>query len=143
MCVDYDIENLQPVGLVLPFPTQVDFDPDKEQENRRIHGYSLASVEDWVNRLTFPIGPGCAPTVGYDEITRNGECRWRVITVDWEGNIVFFVFNIRRADGNTVLRVISYRRASEREEDQYRNLVQQEEVEAWVRLAQRHEPPNI
>ena len=94
--------------------TSIDYDGTKEEINRRKHGYSLESAAYLLRRLVLPIpSPFFITTDPFEE---NGEIRHNHMTLDDEGNIVFFATTMR--PGETV-RVISLRRASTDERRQY------------------------
>lgn len=93
--------------------TRVDYDPIKEEINKKIHHYSLASAVHFLARLLLPV-----PQVPF--ITRDAstveERRHEHMTVDDQGEVVFFVTTMR--PGETV-RVISLRRAHRTERDNF------------------------
>ena len=90
--------------------TQIDYDLDKEDSNRKKHGYSLASAADLLWRWILPIAS--TPFITSDPIDVNGEIRHQHIGVDDSGNIVFMVTTMREDE---TVRVISFRRASKEE----------------------------
>ena len=68
--------------------TSIDYDGTKEEINRRKHGYSLESAAYLLRRLVLPIpSPFFITTDPFEE---NGEIRHNHMTLDDEGNIVFF-----------------------------------------------------
>ena len=94
--------------------TGIDYDPKKEQVNRKKHGYSFESAVYLLERLVLPIpSPLFMTTEPFEE---NGEIRHNHMTVDDNGNLLFFVTTMR--PGETV-RVMSLRRASGTEEEVY------------------------
>lgn len=94
--------------------TQIDYDLNKEEINRKKHGYSLESAVLFLQRLILPIpSPLFMSTAPFEQ---NGEIRHNHMTQDEEGLVVFFVTTMR--PGETV-RVISLRRASKTEEELY------------------------
>ena len=92
--------------------TRIDFDPDKEDYNRKEHKYSLQSAVDLLERWILPIPS--TPFITSDPIERNGEIRYQHIGVDDSGNIVFIVTTMRAEE---TVRVISFRRAHENERE--------------------------
>lgn len=101
-----------PDAPVLTLGMGYEFDDDKDRLNRAKHGYGLESGHDLVWRLTIPIGPA-PPVVGLTQFGRDDrEPRYRILTLDHEGQLVDFVFTVRGNIGdNYRLRAISYRRA--------------------------------
>jgi len=97
--------------------TKIDFDPSKEVYNRTKHKYSLQSAVDLLERCILPIPS--TPFVTSDPIERNGEIRHQHIGVDDSGNVVFIVTTMRA--GETV-RVISFRKAHEKERELFESL---------------------
>lgn len=85
--------------------TRVDYDPTKEDVNRRCHEYSLESAVHFFTRLLLPIPQ--PPFVTSDASTVK-ERRHQHMTVDDQGKIVFFVTTMR---ADETVRVISLRRA--------------------------------
>ena len=85
--------------------TKVNYDADKEDYNRTKHKYSLESAVDFLEHcISFT---NTRPHIFRDTFTTS-ERRHEHMTVDSEGNVVFFVTTMR--DDETV-RVISLRRA--------------------------------
>jgi uncharacterized DUF497 family protein len=91
--------------------TTVDYDPEKENVNRRKHGYSLQSAVHLFERYILPIG-GAPPHVVSDAFMENDEMRQMHMSVDDSGKVVLMVTTMRPAE---TVRVISFRRASEDE----------------------------
>lgn len=118
--------------VVFTIGMTIEWDPDKREENRK-HGYLFESVEDWLSRVLLPTHPGGAPpTVGLTYPRRDyGEDRETVVTVDWEGNPVLFVFTVRGQN----LRIISYRRASQEEATAFYEHHMEADVRAWLDVA--------
>lgn len=111
-----------------------EFDLAKDRINRTKHGYGLASGEDVLRRVAWPIGMA-PPVVGLEEVGRDdGEVRFRILTLDHECQLVDFVFTIRGTLGNDYrLRAISYRRAYEPElMTLYESHVSFEECLSWL-----------
>jgi len=97
--------------------TTIDFDPEKENGNRKKHGYSLESAADLLQRWIFPIPS--TPFITSDPIERNAEIRHEHLGVDDSGNVVFIVTTMRAEE---VVRVISFRRANKRERELFESL---------------------
>ncbi|MDQ6986700.1 MAG: BrnT family toxin, partial [Mariprofundaceae bacterium] len=97
--------------------TKIDFDPDKEDDNRKKHGYSLESAADLLQRWIFPTHS--TPFITRGPIERNAEIRHEHLGVDDNGNVVFIVTTMR---ADEVVRVISFRRANKREREQFESL---------------------
>ncbi len=94
--------------------TNIDYDLNKEEINRKKHGYSLESVVHFLQCQALPILSPLFMTT--DPFVENSEVRHNHMTLDDEGHVVFFVTTMR--SGETV-RVISLRRADETEEALY------------------------
>ncbi len=95
--------------------TTVDYDWDKEEANRKKHGYSLLSGVHLLERLLL-MGDS-SPHAVSDGFLENGEVRHMHLSVDDDGKVVFMVTTMRP---NEVVRVISFRRASEEERARFR-----------------------
>lgn len=93
--------------------TQVDYDPNKEEINRKNHHYSLESAVYFFTRLLLPIPQ--PPFITRDASTFE-ERRHEHMTVDDQGKVVFLVTTMRL--GETV-RVISLRRAHLEEREDF------------------------
>jgi uncharacterized DUF497 family protein len=91
--------------------TQIDYDRNKEDANRKKHGYSLESATHFLTRLLLPVPQ--PPFISRDALTAE-ERRHEHMTVDDQGKVVFLVTTMR--DDETV-RVISLRRAHPDERD--------------------------
>lgn len=126
----HEFREIQP-GLVFTFGMDVEWDEDKAKSNRYKHGYAFESVGDWLYRATFPTGPGPPPTVWLQQPRDDGEPRWRLLSVDWEGHVIDFVFTLREGR----IRLISYRRAHEGELHFYWQHWRKDEVAAWLASA--------
>lgn len=98
--------------------TTLDYDLDKEDANRKKHGYSLLSGVHLLERLVFPIG-GSPPHAVSDAFVENGEVRHMHLSVDDADKVVIMVTTMRP---NETVRVISFRRASEQERLKFREL---------------------
>jgi len=98
--------------------TTFDYDLDKEDANRKKHGYSLLSGVHLLERLVFPCG-GLPPHSVSDAFVENDEVRHMHLSVDDTGKVVFMVTTMRPKE---TVRVISFRRASEQERLNFREL---------------------
>jgi hypothetical protein len=87
--------------LLLHLVVEIEFDPDKDQENRRKHGISLAAAA----RMDL-----AAASIEPDERYDYGETRYRACG-PIGGRLHMLVFTMR----GSVLRAISLRRANARE----------------------------
>ncbi|MDR3390772.1 MAG: BrnT family toxin [Sulfuriferula sp.] len=95
--------------------TGIDYDLNKEEANRKKHGYSLESAVYLLQRLVLPIpSPLFMTTEPFEE---NGEIRHNHMMLDNNGHLLFFVTTMRPDE---TVRVISFRRASDTEEELYR-----------------------
>ena len=97
--------------------TKIDFYPDKEDCNRKEHGYSLESAVDLLERWILPISS--TPFITSNPIERNGEIRHQHIGVDDSGNVVFIATTMRAKE---TVRVISFRRAHKKERELFESL---------------------
>lgn len=91
--------------------TQVDYDRNKEEANRKNHGYSLASAVYFMTRLLLPIPQ--PPFITREALT-NDERRHEHMTVDDQGKVVFLVTTMCPEE---TVRVISLRRAHPEERE--------------------------
>jgi uncharacterized DUF497 family protein len=98
--------------------TRIDYDPQKEDLNRRKHGYSLESAVHLLERLMLPLG-NQAPHVVSDAFMEHDEARHMHMSVDDDGKVVFMVTTMRE---NEMVRVISIRRADAAEREKFRDL---------------------
>lgn len=89
--------------------SSIDFDPNKEDENRVKHKYSLASAIDIFEKLLLPLPS--TPICTRNASTRS-ERRHEHLAVDSDGKVVFIVTTMRE---NETIRVVSLRRASNEE----------------------------
>lgn len=98
--------------------TRIDYDETKEYSNRQRHGYSLESAVSLLERMLLPIGapPPCMTSDGFIE---QGEIRHMHMGVD-DGNRVVLMVTTMRPD--EIVRIISFRRASATERDQFFNI---------------------
>ena len=97
--------------------SKIDYDLDKEEENRKKHGYSLESAVHFLEDMILPLGR--ALVVTSDPIDCGAEIRHQHLTLDDSGKAVFFVTTMWQDE---IVRVISLRRASAQEEETYRRL---------------------
>lgn len=95
--------------------TQIDFDPTKEEANRRKHRYSLESAVHLLERVVFPFGDS-APFATSDGFMEGGEVRHMHLGVDDAGHVVHMVTTMRSPE---TVRVISFRRASREERERF------------------------
>ena len=96
--------------------TQIDYDQEKEESNRRKHGYSLQSAVYLLERIMLPIG-GKPPHAISDSFLEKGEVRHMHMSVDDDGKVVVMVTTMREDE---TVRVISFRRAHEDEREWFR-----------------------
>lgn len=97
--------------------TVIDYDATKEIENRRKHGYSLESAAYLLQNILLPIDN--RPMAISDAFEENGEVRHMVMGLDDQSKIVLFVTTMRPGE---IVRVISFRRASEPERARFADL---------------------
>lgn len=95
--------------------TRIDYDVDKESINREKHGYSLESAVQLLERILFPLGgpPPCMTCGGF---IKHEEVRHKHMGVDDSGKVVVLVTTMRPDE---IVRVISFRRASNDERDKF------------------------
>lgn len=98
--------------------TTVDYDPEKEDINRKKHGYSLESAVHLLDRIVLPVEPD-KPHAVSDAFEENGEIRHMHMSVDDSGKVVLMVTTMRP---NETVRVISFRRANDEERDKFMKL---------------------
>jgi uncharacterized DUF497 family protein len=98
--------------------TKIDYDPDKEGDNRKKHGYSFESAVYLLERLLLPLG-NPKPHIVSDAFQENGEVRHVHMSVDDSGNVVLMVTTMRPSE---IVRVISFRRAHEDERRKFQEL---------------------
>lgn len=87
--------------------TKIEYDPDKDDANRKKHNYELESAVWLLEQVLLPIGQN-RPYLVSDSFVHKDEIRQMHMCVDDGGQLVFFVTSMR--DDETV-RVISMRRA--------------------------------
>ena len=103
--------------------TKIDYDPDKEGINRDNHGYSLESAVHLLERLSLEpiVLPPCkqTPYAIPDAFEERGEVRHNHMSIDDCGYVVLMVTTMRTDE---TVRVISFRRAHEKEREKFREL---------------------
>ncbi len=92
--------------------TKIDYDRNKEDDNRRKHGYSLESAIYILENVILPIK--YKPFITSDPFTEKEEVRHMHMGVDDDGNVVFLVTTMR---SDETVRIISFRRTSEKERE--------------------------
>jgi len=98
--------------------TKIDYDLDKEDINCRSHGYSLESAMHLLERIILPMG-GQLPYAISDAFEEKNEVRYMLMSVDDCGDVVLMVTTMRPDE---TVRVISYRRAHEKEREKFKEL---------------------
>ena len=98
--------------------TKIDYGPEKEEINRKNHHYSLESGVHLLERLLLPLG-NQPPHVITDSFKEKGEVRHKHMSVDDSGNVVVMVTTMRPEE---TVRVISFRRAHQKEREKFREL---------------------
>ena len=96
--------------------TTIDYDLNKEDENRAKHRYSLASALDIFGQYLLPVPS--TPNLTRDASTQS-ERRHEHLAVDSEGKVVFIVTTMRQDE---IVRVISLRAASQDERLLFANM---------------------
>jgi uncharacterized DUF497 family protein len=103
--------------------TKIDYDPDKEGINRNKHGYSLESAVHLLERLLLePIVLPPSKQTPYaisDAFEEKDEVRHMLMSVDDCGDVVLMVTTMRPDE---IVRVLSFRRAHEKERVNFREL---------------------
>jgi uncharacterized DUF497 family protein len=100
--------------------TRIEYDPQKEQENRRKHGISLESAVALLQRLMMSgITGRRLPFATSDSFNEKGEARQMHLCVDDDGKVLMMVTTMREDE---IVRPISIRRASDTERTQFRKL---------------------
>jgi uncharacterized DUF497 family protein len=107
--------------------TSIDYDPDKDEINRKQHGYGLESAVFLLQEALLPLHGGIGPLFYSEPVCVDGEIRHQLMTRDEHGSVLFMVTTMRK--GETV-RVISLRRASKKEQRIYL-----ESLKEFLRLA--------
>lgn len=98
--------------------TKIDYDRDKEETNRRQHGYSLESAVSLLERIIAPWGAS-SPHIVSDAFNEKGEVRHIHMSVDDCGDVVLMVTTMRPDE---TVRIISFRCASEQERECFREI---------------------
>lgn len=98
--------------------TKLDYDPRKEDTNRKKHRYSLESAVYLLERLLLPL-ENPKPHAVSDAFIENGEVRHMHLSVDDGGCIVLMVTTMRPDE---TVRIISFRKADSNERDTFRQL---------------------
>ena len=95
--------------------TCIDYDVNKDLSNREKHGYSLEDAVPLLERMLLPIGapPPCMTSSGFLE---GKEVRHMHMGADNLGRVVLIVTTMRPEE---TVRVISFRRASHQEREQF------------------------
>ncbi|MFW9882227.1 MAG: BrnT family toxin [Candidatus Thorarchaeota archaeon] len=102
--------------------TTIDYDPDKEIDNRKKHGYSLESAIHLLEKLILPIPS--TPFITSEPFEENGEVRHMHMGVDDTGRVILMVTTMR---SDEMVRVISFRRANKKERVKFYELTGYEE----------------
>ncbi|MBF0098500.1 MAG: BrnT family toxin [Magnetococcales bacterium] len=97
--------------------TKIDYDPEKEEINRKKHEYSLESAVNVLERVILPFGN--TPCAVSDAFKENGEVRYMVMSVDDNGKVVIMATTMRH---NETVRIISFRRAHRDERIKFQQL---------------------
>lgn len=98
--------------------TKIEYDQDKEDANRKNHGYSLESAVQLLERFVLPLG-NKHPHAVSDAFIENNEVRHMHMSVDDCGDVVLMVTTMR---SDETVRVISFRRAHKDERQQFQEL---------------------
>ncbi len=98
--------------------TKIDYDPDKEEINRKDHKYSLESAVHLLERIVLPLGSQ-PPHVMSDAFKEKDEVRHMHMSVDDSGKVVLMVTTMRQEE---TVRVISFRYAHKKERGKFREL---------------------
>jgi uncharacterized DUF497 family protein len=98
--------------------TKIDYDPNKEEVNRREHGYSLESAVYLLERMLLPVAKP-APYAVSEAFMENDEVRHMHMSVDDSGHVILMVTTMRPEE---TVRVISFRRAHEEERAEFQKL---------------------
>lgn len=98
--------------------TRIDYDPTKEDANRKKHGYSLESAVYFLEGLLLPTATP-RPHVVSDAFFENQEIRHMHMVVDDSGNVLVMVTTMRPDE---TVRVISLRKAHSDERREFKRL---------------------
>lgn len=95
--------------------TRIEYDPNKEEANRKKHGYSLESAVHILERILLP---GVNPRAHFvrDVFIENGEVRHEHLCMDDCNKVVVMVTTMRP---NETVRIISFRSAHEDERNEF------------------------
>lgn len=93
--------------------TKIDYDPDKEDTNRRKHGYSLESAVSLLQHILLPVSRRRMPAIS-PCVPVNGEIRQTILIDDENGKTLQIVTTMRE---NNTVRIISVRDASKEERE--------------------------
>lgn len=91
--------------------TKIEYDHNKDEENRKKHKYALESAVWLLKQILFPTGRNL-PCMISDSFLEKEEVRHQHMCVDDNGHVVFFVTTMR---DDEAVRVVSMRRAHENE----------------------------
>jgi len=105
--------------------TKIDYDLDKEEQNRKKHSYSLESAVHLLERIILPLNTP-PPHITSDPFIENDEIRHMHMSVDDDGKVVFMVTTMRQGE---IVRVISFRRAHKNERTQFYKLTGYQEMQ--------------
>ena len=97
--------------------TRIDYDTGKEHANREKHGYSLESAVTLLESTLLPFG--APPFMTSEGFMEAGEVRHMHMAVDDCGKVVLMVTTMRQDE---TVRVISFRRASAQEREQFHSI---------------------
>jgi len=97
----------------------IDYDHSKNEINISNHGYSFDEAIAIFEKMLLPISP-MPPVIVKDSIDVNGELRSNIITIDKQGKVILIALTMRQ---NETIRIISMRRASEKERCLFTELV--------------------
>lgn len=94
--------------------SKIDYDPGKEEINRKRHGYSLESAVYLLERWLLPIG--APPFITRGPLKIKDEIRHEHMGLDDDNKVVFMVTTMRPDE---TVRIISFRRSSVEERKIY------------------------
>jgi uncharacterized DUF497 family protein len=94
--------------------TKIEYDKNKDSRNVDKRGYSFEVVAGFLERRMLPVQQ--PPFMTSDAFLENDEVRHMHMTVDDSGYVVFFVTTMRNDEA---VRVISFRRASAKEREEF------------------------
>ena len=99
------------------FGLRVEYAPEKEEQHRKKHKYSLSCAQYVIDRMLLPLSGLPSPEF-IAESPRNGEERWKMMA-KYEGKTVFIVYTWRCDEGEDICRIISMRAASDKEAEEF------------------------